>query len=176
MYKVKIYGAGSIGNHLAHAARHQGWQVDICDVDSNALKRTKEDIYPSRYGNWDEDIGLYLNDEVPSGVYDLIFIGTPPDSHISLALSVITEKPKLILIEKPVCEPSLKDSQMLVEQANKNNVKILVGYDHVVAKSTGTSNPHNMLKATFNAFKTSESPKSIAAKRSKKINEIIKSK
>ena len=51
-----------------------------------------------------------------------------------------------------------------------------LGIKDVVAKSTGTSNPHNMLKATFNAFKTSESPKSIAAKRSKKINEIIKSK
>ena len=46
----------------------------------------------------------------------------------------------------------------------------------VVAKSTGTSNPHNMLKATFDAFKKSESPKSIASKRSKKISEVISSK
>ena len=47
-----------------------------------------------------------------------------------------------------------------------------LGIKDVVAKSTGTSNPHNMLKATINAFKMSESPKSVAAKRSKKINEI----
>ena len=32
------------------------------------------------------------------------------------------------------------------------------------------------LKATFNAFKMSESPKSIASKRSKKINEITNNK
>ena len=51
-----------------------------------------------------------------------------------------------------------------------------LGIKDIVAKSTGSSNPHNMIKATFNAFKTSESPKSIAAKRTKKINEIIKSK
>ena len=51
-----------------------------------------------------------------------------------------------------------------------------LGVKDVVAKSTGTSNPHNMLKATFNAFKMSESPKSIASKRSKKINEITKNK
>ena len=38
-----------------------------------------------------------------------------------------------------------------------------LGIKDVVAKSTGTSNPHNMLKAT-NAFKMSESPKSVAAK------------
>ncbi len=51
-----------------------------------------------------------------------------------------------------------------------------LGIKDVVAKSTGTSNPHNMLKATFNAFKRSESPKSIASKRSKKISEVINSK
>ena len=51
-----------------------------------------------------------------------------------------------------------------------------LGIKDVVAKSTGTSNPHNMLKATFNAFKISESPKSVAAKRSKKINDIVGSK
>ena len=43
-----------------------------------------------------------------------------------------------------------------------------LGIKDVVAKSTGTSNPHNMLKATLNAFRISESPKSVAAKRSKK--------
>ena len=51
-----------------------------------------------------------------------------------------------------------------------------LGIKDVVAKSTGTSNPHNMLKATFDAFRRSESPKSIAAKRSKKVSEIIHSK
>ena len=51
-----------------------------------------------------------------------------------------------------------------------------LGIKDVVAKSTGTSNPHNMLKATFDAFKKSESPKSIASKRSKKVSEIINSK
>ena len=50
-----------------------------------------------------------------------------------------------------------------------------LGIKDVVAKSTGTSNPHNMLKATFDAFKKSESPKSIASKRSKKVFEVISS-
>ena len=51
-----------------------------------------------------------------------------------------------------------------------------LGIKDVVAKSTGTSNPHNMLKATFNAFKQSESPKSIASKRSIKVSELVSSK
>ena len=51
-----------------------------------------------------------------------------------------------------------------------------LGIKDVVAKSTGSSNPHNMIKATFDAFTRSESPKSVAAKRSKKITEISNSK
>ena len=51
-----------------------------------------------------------------------------------------------------------------------------LGIKDVVAKSTGSSNSHNMIKATFEAFKNSESPKSIAAKRSKKISEITSAK
>ena len=50
-----------------------------------------------------------------------------------------------------------------------------LGIKDIVAKSTGSSNPHNMIKATFDAFKKSESPKSAASKRSKKISEIISS-
>ena len=48
-----------------------------------------------------------------------------------------------------------------------------LGIKDVVAKSNGSSNPHNMIKATFDAFKNSDSPKSIASKRSKKISEIL---
>ena len=51
-----------------------------------------------------------------------------------------------------------------------------LGIKDVVAKSTGSSNPHNMLKATFDAFSKSESPKSVASKRSKKITDIFKAK
>jgi len=51
-----------------------------------------------------------------------------------------------------------------------------LGIKDVVAKSTGSSNPHNMIKATFAAFKSSESPKTVAAKRSKKITDITKEK
>ena len=48
-----------------------------------------------------------------------------------------------------------------------------LGIKDVVAKSTGSSNPHNMIKATFNAFNNMSSPKNVAAKRSKKISDIV---
>ena len=51
-----------------------------------------------------------------------------------------------------------------------------LGVKDIVAKSTGSSNPHNMIKATFDAFNQSESPKSVASKRSKKIKDVVSSK
>jgi pyruvate/2-oxoglutarate dehydrogenase complex dihydrolipoamide dehydrogenase (E3) component len=45
--KVKIFGAGSIGNHLANASRRLDWQVDVVDIDLAALKRMREEIYPT---------------------------------------------------------------------------------------------------------------------------------
>jgi small subunit ribosomal protein S5 len=48
-----------------------------------------------------------------------------------------------------------------------------LGVADVVAKSVGTSNPHNMVKATLDALTTMRSPRAIAAKRGMKVGEII---
>tara|TARA_Y100000590_G_scaffold457533_1_gene610369 strand:+ start:3418 stop:3942 length:525 start_codon:yes stop_codon:yes gene_type:complete len=48
-----------------------------------------------------------------------------------------------------------------------------LGIKDVVAKSVGSANPHNMIKATFDAFKNVASPKMVAHKRSKKVTDII---
>jgi len=48
-----------------------------------------------------------------------------------------------------------------------------LGLHDVVAKSIGSSNPHNMIKATFAAFGRMVSPRAIAAKRGKKVGDII---
>ena len=48
-----------------------------------------------------------------------------------------------------------------------------LGVQDVVAKSIGTSNPHNMIKATFDAFKSMYSPRNVANKRGRKVAEIF---
>ena len=48
-----------------------------------------------------------------------------------------------------------------------------MGIQDIVAKCLGTSNPHNMIKATFAALVNLASPRSVAAKRGKKVGEII---
>ena len=49
----------------------------------------------------------------------------------------------------------------------------MLGMKDVVAKSIGTSNPHNMVKATFRALEYCASPRVIAAKRGKKVSQIF---
>src|SRR5436305_14395604 len=44
-----------------------------------------------------------------------------------------------------------------------------VGMQDVVAKSLGSSNPYNMVRATFDALKHQDSPRSVAARRSMKV-------
>jgi small subunit ribosomal protein S5 len=48
-----------------------------------------------------------------------------------------------------------------------------LGVQDVVAKSVGTSNSHNMIKATFDALKNCNSPRQVAGRRGKKVGEIV---
>ena len=48
-----------------------------------------------------------------------------------------------------------------------------LGVQDVVAKSLGTQNPHNMIKATFEALKTLQSPRMVATRRGRKVGDII---
>jgi small subunit ribosomal protein S5 len=49
----------------------------------------------------------------------------------------------------------------------------VLGIHDIVAKSLGSSNVHNMLAATFDAFERLSTPKRVAERRNKKIGEII---
>jgi len=48
-----------------------------------------------------------------------------------------------------------------------------LGMQDVVAKSKGSSNPYNMVRATFDALKKQASPRSVAARRGKKVSDIL---
>ena len=47
-----------------------------------------------------------------------------------------------------------------------------LGVNDIVAKSTGTSNPYNMIRATFDALKQVDSPRSVAARRGLKVSDL----
>jgi small subunit ribosomal protein S5 len=47
-----------------------------------------------------------------------------------------------------------------------------LGMQDVVAKSLGSSNPYNMVRATFDALKHQDSPRSVAARRNLKVSAL----
>ena len=82
--KIKIIGAGSIGNHMAYASRCLSFDTTVEDISYDALSRMRNDIYPSRYGKWDKKIILL---EKPTDSFvDIEIIGTPPNTHANLLI------------------------------------------------------------------------------------------
>ena len=49
----------------------------------------------------------------------------------------------------------------------------MLGVRDVVAKSLGSTNPYNMVRATFDALKAQENPRGVASRRGKKVSEIV---
>jgi len=50
----------------------------------------------------------------------------------------------------------------------------MVGIQDIVAKSLGSQNPYNMIRATIDGLKHETSPRSVAQRRGKKVAEILK--
>lgn len=48
-----------------------------------------------------------------------------------------------------------------------------LGVQDVVAKALGSNNPHSMINATFDALKQIQSPRQVAARRGKKVSDIV---
>lgn len=138
--KVKIFGAGSIGNHLSQACRRKGWDVTVVDIDPAALKRMQNEIYPKRYGQWDPEIKLLTPDQAKIGGFDVIMIGTPPHVRVKVALSALEEKPKILQLEKPYSAPLLEESairenEKFIEKARLLGVNVVVGYEYSLGQS-----------------------------------------
>lgn len=135
MKKILIFGAGSIGNHMTYASLKLGHQVFVTDISSVALKRMKNQVYPSRYGKWNKNINIvnYKDTKNLSIFFDLVIIGTPPATHLKV-FELVKKKLKFkkILIEKPLCSINEKNLAPLIKCKTQ---KIFVGYNHSISKS-----------------------------------------
>ena len=128
----------------------------MCDLDEAALERSRTQIYPGRYGAWDEGIELHTAETAAGMPCDLIAIGTPPDSHVDLALRALEDKPRGLLIEKPLCTPEMAGLDSLRTRAERLSLPVFVGYDHVVGAAAsaargklGTLGPVETLDVEF---------------------------
>lgn len=123
--RLKVIGAGSAGTHIAHAARQLNWDVEIFDINPDALERMRHELYPKRYGAWDEDISFLTGGEHSKVLPDIVAISTPPESHLFYGNN--TTAKKAVLIEKPLRTPSQRGA------VGQQKVPVFVGYNHLVS-------------------------------------------
>mgnify|MGYP002152375852 CR=1 FL=1 len=133
---AKVVGAGSIGNHLAHALRAFDFDVVMVDTDLRALDRTKTIIYPQRYGAFDEAITLALPQELGSESFDLCVIGTPPDTHLAIATEELEYSHRALLIEKPLAPRGAANLREFAEVAGASGTRVMVAYNQRLKHNT----------------------------------------
>ncbi|MBC6402868.1 MAG: 30S ribosomal protein S5 [Hyphomonadaceae bacterium] len=108
------------------------------------------------------------------------------------AIRKATEEAKKVMIRVPLCEGRTLHHDLrgyhgagkIILRAASPGTGVIaggpmravlecLGVQDVVAKSIGTSNPYNMVRATFEGLKRAESPRMIAAKRGKKVGDLV---
>ena len=132
---ILIFGAGSIGTHHANAARTLNCNVFICDIDIFKFEYMKKNLYPKRYGSWDNKIKFVAYKDVfkINNIYDLIVIGVPPKNHLTLLKKCFTSlKFKKILVEKPL--GVFNQSFSFIKKLRYKN-KIYCGFNHSISES-----------------------------------------
>jgi small subunit ribosomal protein S5 len=50
----------------------------------------------------------------------------------------------------------------------------MLGLQDVVSKSLGSTNPYNMIRATMDALQSEASPRSVAQRRGKRVQDILR--
>jgi small subunit ribosomal protein S5 len=118
--------------------------------------------------------------------------GTGKAREVPEAIQKATEKAKRNLVRIPLREGrTLHHDVTAIYGAGKVHMRAAVpgtgiiaggpmravcealGIQDVVSKSIGSSNPHNMVRATFKALQMISAPRAVAARRGKKVGEIV---
>jgi len=115
-----IIGLGYIGKvHLRHSLRLANVNlVAVSDISKRALKNARESGVKKTYTDYEQ---LLKDSEI-----DGVIIALPTHLHLQCAEKAAEEK-KHIFLEKPIAR-NVKESQEIVSAAEKNSVKLMVGY------------------------------------------------
>ena len=134
-YRAVVIGTGRIGYLLqkdkkreqpashssAIAANKHLDLVAGCDIDSEKLGLWQKD-YP-RAGIYSSATELMLK-ECP----DIVAIAVSEQAHLEVTLTVIKQKPKLIILEKPV-SPNLREAKKIARACQKYNVPVCINHE-----------------------------------------------
>lgn len=128
--KYAIIGCGRISpNHIAAALENKLEISALCDLDEtkmyNTIEKFKLPINIKKYTDYKE----MLHFEKP----ELVAICTESGKHGQIALECIDAGANLI-IEKPIAL-SLEEADLIIEKANKNNIKVSACHQNRFNKS-----------------------------------------
>lgn len=128
--KYALIGCGRISpNHISSAINNNLEIVGLCDIVLEKIKEKKEIFKEiesvNEYSNYIE----MIEKEKP----ELVAICTESGKHASIALDVIN-KGCNVIIEKPIAL-SLDDADMIINAAEKNNVKVCACHQNRFNKS-----------------------------------------
>ena len=128
--KYAIIGCGRISpNHIAAALENGLDVVALCDIEEAKMDETIEKFNLSKKIKKYVDYKLMLEKEKP----ELVAICTESGKHGKIALDCIEANANLI-IEKPIAL-SLEEADLIIEKANKKNIKVSACHQNRFNKS-----------------------------------------
>ena len=128
--KYAIIGCGRISpNHIAAALENSLEVVALCDIEETKMDETIEKFNLSKKIKKYVDYKLMLEKEKP----ELVAICTESGKHGKIALDCIESNVNLI-IEKPIAL-SLEEADLIIEKANKKNIKVSACHQNRFNKS-----------------------------------------
>ena len=128
--RYAIIGCGRISpNHIAAALENGLVVVALCDIEETKMDETIEKFNLSKKIKKYVDYKLMLEKEKP----ELVAICTESGKHGKIALDCIEANANLI-IEKPIAL-SLEEADLIIEKANKKNIKVSACHQNRFNKS-----------------------------------------
>ena len=128
--RYAIIGCGRISpNHIAAALENSLEVVALCDIEETKMDETIEKFNLSKKIKKYVDYKLMLEKEKP----ELVAICTESGKHGKIALDCIEANANLI-IEKPIAL-SLEEADLIIEKANKKNIKVSACHQNRFNKS-----------------------------------------
>ena len=128
--RYAIIGCGRISpNHIAAALENGLEVVALCDIEETKMDETIEKFNLSNKIKKYLDYKLMLEKEKP----ELVAICTESGKHGKMALDCIEANANLI-IEKPIAL-SLEEADLIIEKANKKNIKVSACHQNRFNKS-----------------------------------------
>lgn len=132
--RIGIVGAGSVGIHYARAWSKAGAEVTLFDNSRSALERLEETWFRRYSTSLPSTISTLADkNQFLENQFNLVIIGTPPDSHLEVFLSVHSRMPDIFVeVQKPFLPPNPQHISEFFEFWSPENrdSRLVSGYNY----------------------------------------------